>query len=72
MRLLLLATIPTALLGLSPYYDIVVYGATPAGITAAISAARLNSSVLLVEPSSHVGGMLAAGMLDDSGDHDTG
>jgi hypothetical protein len=42
--------------------DIVVYGATPSGITAAVSAARAGATVTLVEPSSRVGGMMSSGL----------
>lgn len=42
--------------------DVLVYGATPAGIVAAVAAARLGASVRLVGPGSHVGGMLASGL----------
>jgi hypothetical protein len=42
-------------------YDVVVVGATPPGIAAAIAAARLGSRVALVEDSSHIGGMYANG-----------
>jgi hypothetical protein len=43
-------------------YDIVVIGATPAGIAAAISAARLGHKVALVERTSHIGGMMTGGL----------
>jgi hypothetical protein len=43
-------------------YDIVIFGATPAGIAAAIAAARLGSSVALVEPTTHLGGMMSGGL----------
>jgi hypothetical protein len=43
-------------------FDIVVYGATPGGIGAAIVAARMNHTVALVEPQNHVGGMTASGL----------
>ena len=42
--------------------DVVVYGATPAGIAAALSAARSGRSVTLVEPARHVGGMTSGGL----------
>lgn len=41
---------------------VVVYGATPAGIAAALAAADDGSSVLLVEPTPRVGGMLTSGL----------
>jgi len=46
----------------SRLYDVVVIGATPAGIAAAISAARLGHKVALVERTNHVGGMMTGGL----------
>jgi hypothetical protein len=43
-------------------YDIVIYGATPAGVAAAIQAARLGKSVAIVEPSASVGGIMVNGL----------
>lgn len=42
--------------------DVCVYGATPAGIVAAVTAKQEGASVLIVEPSRWVGGMLGAGI----------
>jgi len=42
--------------------DVIVYGATSAGVTAAISAARNGANVILLEPGRHVGGMLSGGL----------
>lgn len=42
--------------------DVVVYGATPAGVCAAIGAAREGVSVALVEPTSHIGGVMSGGL----------
>lgn len=42
--------------------DICVYGATSAGITAAIEARRQGHSVLLIEPGSRIGGLTAGGL----------
>ncbi len=42
--------------------DVVVYGATPGGFCAAIAAAREGASVILLEPTSHVGGMNTGGL----------
>ncbi|WP_197525117.1 FAD-dependent oxidoreductase [Botrimarina hoheduenensis] len=41
-------------------YDVVVVGAGTGGISAALQAARLGASVLLVEPTDWIGGQLAA------------
>ncbi len=43
-------------------FDVVVYGATPGGITAAIAAARQQASVVLIEPAKHIGGMVSGGL----------
>lgn len=42
--------------------DVVVYGATPGGFCAAIAAAREGASVILVEPTAHVGGVNTGGL----------
>lgn len=42
--------------------DVVVYGATPGGVCAAIAAAREGVSVILLEPTSHVGGVNTGGL----------
>jgi len=42
--------------------DVVVYGATPSGIAAAIEAAHLGKKVLLLEPGQHVGGITSSGL----------
>jgi hypothetical protein len=43
-------------------YDLVVVGATPAGIMCAVAGARLGSSVALVEYHGNIGGMSASGL----------
>lgn len=42
--------------------DVCIYGASPGGITAAIQAARLNRTVVLLEPGPRVGGMTTSGL----------
>jgi len=42
--------------------DVLVYGGTPAGIVAAVSAARAGRTVVLVEASSRLGGMMLGGL----------
>lgn len=42
--------------------DIVVYGATPSGVMAAVSAARPGVKVVLIEATGHVGGMMSNGL----------
>ena len=43
-------------------HDVVVYGATPGGVIAAVAAAREGKRVCLVEPGRHVGGMVSGGL----------
>ncbi|AXI10567.1 xanthan lyase [Oceanobacillus zhaokaii] len=42
--------------------DLIVYGATPAGITAAIQAKKMGLSVAIAEFSNHIGGITASGL----------
>lgn len=43
-------------------FDVLVYGATPGGVASAISAARHGHTVLLVEPTTRIGGLLTCGL----------
>jgi hypothetical protein len=54
---LLLATVLQA-----QEYDVLVYGATPSGIAAAIAAAKDGERVLLLDPSRRIGGMMTNGL----------
>lgn len=45
-----------------PPADVVVFGATPAGVTAAVAAARAGRRVRLLEPGPWVGGMMSGGL----------
>lgn len=42
--------------------DVAVYGATAAGVCAAVAAARAGARVVLLEPGRHVGGMTSGGL----------
>jgi len=42
--------------------DVVVYGSTPGGFCAAIAAAREEASVILLEPTGHIGGLNTGGL----------
>ena len=42
--------------------DVIVYGSTPGGFCAAIAAAREGTSVILLEPTEHVGAMNTGGL----------
>jgi hypothetical protein len=49
--------------------DVVVYGGTPGGVIAAYTAARAGATVILVEPTAHLGGMMSSGLTNtDIGD----
>lgn len=43
-------------------FDVAVYGSTPGGFCAAIAASREGASVVLVEPTKHVGGVNTGGL----------
>lgn len=48
--------------------DVVIYGATPAGICAAIAALSEGVSIVVVEPTTRIGGMVAGGIaITDTG-----
>lgn len=42
--------------------DVCIYGGTSGGVIAAVQAARMGKSVVLVEPGNHLGGMMAGGL----------
>ncbi|MEC8508389.1 MAG: FAD-dependent oxidoreductase, partial [Planctomycetota bacterium] len=43
-------------------FDVVIYGGTSGGITAAIQAATMGRTVALVEPGLHLGGLTSGGL----------
>lgn len=43
-------------------YDIAVYGGTSGGVAAAVQAARMGKSVVLIEPGKHLGGLTSGGL----------
>lgn len=45
-----------------PAYDVVIYGGTSGGVAAAVQVARSGLSVIVIEPSRHVGGLSAGGL----------
>ena len=45
-----------------PTYDVVVYGANSAGVIAAYTAKTMGKSVLLIEPTNHLGGLTTGGL----------
>jgi len=57
----LLLLLPVAQLAAASY-DVVVVGATPAGVAAAVNAAREGATVALVEETGHIGGLASGGL----------
>jgi hypothetical protein len=53
---------PAAPAPIASHTEVAVFGATPGGITAAVSAARAGRKVLLLEPGAWVGGMMSGGL----------
>ncbi|MFN4147437.1 MAG: FAD-dependent oxidoreductase, partial [Runella sp.] len=47
---------------ISQTYDICIYGGTSAGVIAAYTAAKAGKSVILIEPSNHLGGLSSGGL----------
>ena len=67
--LCLLTILSTGCIGAIKEYDVCVYGSTPGGITAAISASREGASVVLLEQTRHVGGLATSGLNRDECNH---
>ncbi len=50
-------------------FEVVVYGATSAGVIAAVQAKKMGHSVVLVGPDQHLGGLSSSGLgYPDTGD----
>ncbi len=67
-KLVLLALLLSQLLGIPAQadqaepYDLVIYGPTSAGIAAAVQAKRMELSVVVVGPDTHLGGLSSSGL----------
>jgi hypothetical protein len=55
--------------GVAEPFDVVVYAATPAGISAAVAAARAGARVVLLEQTQHVGGLSTSGLVTAESEH---
>jgi hypothetical protein len=54
------------------HFDVVIYGGTPAGLAAGITAAREGASVVIIEPTKWIGGMVTGGLSStDKGKEET-
>ncbi|MBY0524395.1 MAG: FAD-dependent oxidoreductase [Gemmataceae bacterium] len=60
--LLALPGLPGSARAADKEYDIVVYGGTSGGISAAVQAARMGKSVILIEPGKYLGGLTTGGL----------
>ena len=76
--LVILIAVAGAMLGLVRFaqtaqaadsFDVVVYGGTPGGITAAVAAARQGASVVLLEEKDHIGGLNTSGLNNSEATH---
>ncbi|HVX62541.1 MAG TPA: FAD-dependent oxidoreductase, partial [Pirellulales bacterium] len=43
-------------------FDVVIYGGTSGGVTAAVQAAKMGKRVALIEPGKHLGGLTSGGL----------
>ncbi len=59
---LFLLAVSCAIARAADSYDIVVYGGTSGGVTAAIQAARMGKTVVLIEPTKFLGGLTTGGL----------
>jgi flavin-dependent dehydrogenase len=59
---LALLSFPFASAAFAAGFDVIVVGATPAGIAAAVNAAREGVTVALVEETGHIGGLASGGL----------
>ena len=62
LKILLLCTFGFTASLYSKSFDLVVYGGTSAGIATAVEASRLGKSVVLIEPTSRIGGLSTGGL----------
>ena len=61
-HILLLGSVWLCALSCTKQYDVCIYGGTSAGVVAAKSAAQEGYSVVIVEPSGHIGGLTTGGL----------
>jgi len=60
--LLILTFFQTSVFAQSTNYDVLIYGATPAGVAAAVNAADEGMKVALLEETDHIGGLASGGL----------
>jgi hypothetical protein len=62
LPLLMAICLAAAVQAAEPPFEVVVYGGTAGGVSAAVTAARAGRTVVLIEPSAHLGGMTSGGL----------
>src|ERR1700744_5747443 len=62
MKLTLLLCLALTATAATRDFDVVVYGGTAGGVIAAVAAAREGLKTALLEPTTHVGGMVSGGL----------
>ena len=72
LALPLVSSVPVLAADAAVRREVIVYGGTPAGVMAAVAAARHGHTVALIELNNHVGGMISGGLVNtDIGDRTT-
>ncbi len=62
LGLMLTMSLATTAVGNDQVYDVVVYGGTSSGVVAAVQAARMGKTAVLIEPGKHLGGLTSGGL----------
>jgi FAD dependent oxidoreductase len=62
LRIALITALTAAPVQAADSYDVIVYGGTSGGVTAAIQTARLGKTVVLIEPTKFLGGLTTGGL----------
>lgn len=59
---LIVTCVSTLAIAAEPVYDVVVYGGTSGGVTAAVQVARMGKTAVIIEPGRHLGGLSSGGL----------
>jgi len=62
LAIALLLFVANVVSGATVQADLCIYGSTPSGVAAAVQAARMGKSVVMVTPDKHLGGMSSSGL----------
>jgi hypothetical protein len=61
-RFILCLSVLFAATGIAEEYDIVIYGGTCGGVTAAVQAIKMGKTAVIIEPGKHLGGLSSGGL----------